>query len=237
MLSWIGLGVLILTALTLVLVDDPGGTIGIGNHDFARLMSGVALLIVIGGSMFAGQRGRAGDVFKQAITWLGIALVLVVVYSYRAEFANMGNRVIAELSPGTPRPFPQPGAESREEGVVAIRAGPYGHFEVEALVNGHHVRMLADTGASTVVLTNSDARRIGINPESLQFKTVMNTANGKAFTAHVTLDEVDVGGITVNNVTALVSRPGALGISLLGMSYLKRIKSFELSGPQLILRH
>ncbi len=236
MLSWIGLGILILTALVLVLMDDPGGAIGIGNDDFARLMSGVALLIVIGGSVFAGQRGRAGDVLKQAIVWLGIALVLVVVYSYRTEFTNMGNRVIAELSPGTPRPLQQSGSEAQEDGVVAIRAGPGGHFNVETLVNGRHVRMLADTGASTVVLRNSDAQRIGLDLQSLQFTIPVSTANGTTFTARVTLDEVDVGGITVNNVTALVSQPGVLGISLLGMSYLKRIRSFELSGPQLILR-
>lgn len=236
MLSWIGLGILVLAGLVLVLIDNPGEAIGVGNEDFARLASGVALLIVIGGSMFAGQRGRAGDVLKQAITWLGIALVLVVVYTYRHDFTVMANRVLGELAPGVARTVQESGTDGNGGRVVAITANQGGQFEIETLVNGSHVRMLADTGASTVVLTNSDARRAGIDPDSLSFSVQIATANGNTTAAHVRLTEVTVGGISLQNVDALVSQPGVLRISLLGMTYLQRIGSFEISGSQLILR-
>lgn len=236
MLSWIGLGILVLAGLVLVLMDNPGEAIGIGDHDLARLASGVAMLIVIGGAVFAGQRGRAGEALKEAITWLGIALVLVAVYTYRHEFTGMGNRILAELVPGVARTVQQPDVDGNGGRVVAITANQGGQFEVETLVNGNHVRMLADTGASAVVLSNSDARRVGIDPDSLNFSVEVSTANGRAFAAHVKLADVVVGGISLRNVDALVSQPGALRISLLGMTYLQRIGSFEISGTQLILR-
>lgn len=236
MLSWIGLGILVVAGLVLVLMDNPGEAIGIGNDDFARLASGIAMLIVIGGSTFASQQGRASDVLKQAITWLGIALVLVVFYTYRNDFFTMGSRVLAELAPGYARTVQQSGTDGNGGRVVAITANQGGQFEVETLVNGSSVRMLADTGASTIVLTDSDARRAGINPKSLNFTIEVSTANGTTFAAHVKLADVVVGGIALRNVDALVSQPDVLRISLLGMTYLKRIGSFEISGSQMILR-
>lgn len=235
MLSWIGIGILVLAGLFMVLVDNPGETIGVGDDDLARLVSGVALLIVIGGSMFMGGMGRASDVIKQAVTWLGIALILVVVYSYRAEFTQLGNRVLAELNLSAPQTVAETD-DNGEASVVAIRAGRGGSFFVATLVNGTHVEMVADTGASAVVLSNEDAQRIGIDLASLKFIAPISTANGQTYAAATTLDDISVGGITVSNVRALVSQPGVLSTSLLGMTFLRRIGSFELSGDQLILR-
>ena len=237
MLSWIGIGLLALAAIVLLLVDNPGEAIGIGNDDFARLMYGIALLIVIGGSMFLGQRGRAGDALKQAVVWLGIALVLVVVYSYRNEFLGLADRVMAELVPGSPRVVTQVsdgGGTARS--VVAITAGSNGHFKIATLVNGTHVDMLADTGASAVVLTYRDAQRVGIDVSGLKFTIQVSTANGTTFAAATVIDTISVGGIEVRDVRAMVSQPDILRDSLLGLTYLKRIGSFEMSGDQLILR-
>ena len=236
MLSWIGIGLLALAALVLVLVDNPGEAIGIGNDDFARLMYGIALLIVIGGSMFLGQRGRAGDVLKQAVVWLGIALVLVVVYTYRNEFLGLADRVMAELVPGSARVTQVSDGGGTARSVVAITAGSNGHFKIATLVNGTHVDMLADTGATAVVLTYRDAQRVGIDVSGLKFTIQVSTANGTTFAAATVIDSISVGGIEVRDVRALVSQPDILRDSLLGLTYLKRIGSFEMSGDRLILR-
>lgn len=235
MLSWIGIGLLIVVGLVLVLVDNPGEAVGLDDSDLARLVAGVALLIVIGGSMLVGNLGRASEMAKQAVTWLGILLLLVAGYSYRNEFMQLGNRMLGELSPGTPTVV-ESGGDDGSASVVAIQADVNGHFSVSTLVNGTHVEMIADTGASAVVLTSSDAQRAGIDLAALRFTVPVSTANGTTTAASTTLDEVSVGGIAVRNVRALVAQPDVLHRSLLGMTYLQRIGAFEMSGTQLVLR-
>lgn len=119
--------------------------------------------------------------------------------------------------------------------VIAISAGHQGQFMAATLVNGVHVEMMADTGATLVVLTAEDAERIGIDLEWLEFDTPVQTANGKAMTARTVLDHVNVGGIEVRDVSAIVSHPGQLSHSLLGMSYLGKLTRFEIKGDQLVL--
>jgi aspartyl protease family protein len=235
-LTWIGIGILVVAGLALALGLNPGDTVGIGNDDFGRLAYGVALLILVGGGMAFGRRGRAGEAIKQAVTWLGIALVLVVVYSYRNEFLGMANRVVAELVPGRARVVSEPTTDGSRAGVVAITADNTGHFNVAASVNGTHVEMVADTGATSVVLTYRDAERAGIPVKDLRFTIPVGTANGTTHAAATKIDSLSVGGIEVRDVRAMVSQPDILFRSLLGMTYLQRIRSFEMSGNQLILR-
>lgn len=119
--------------------------------------------------------------------------------------------------------------------VAAITAGYGGHFIASTLVNGIHVEMLMDTGASKVVLTSADAQRVGIDLDELVFDAPVMTANGRAYSARAILDEVNVGGIKIRNVSALVSKPEQLSHSLLGMSYLGKLRKFEIKGDQLVL--
>lgn len=119
--------------------------------------------------------------------------------------------------------------------IAAITADASGHFMVAALVNGVHVDMLADTGATAVVLTLEDAERIGMDQGWLDYDVRVQTANGIAEAAEVTLDYVTVGQVEVRDVRALVVRPGALARSLLGMSFIGALTRFELKGDQLVL--
>lgn len=119
--------------------------------------------------------------------------------------------------------------------VAAISADRDGHFRVAALINGTHVEMMADTGATMIALTESDARRLGLDPARLVYDVPVGTANGVVHVARVSLDSVIVGGIAVRDVAALVSPSGALAGSLLGMSYIGALSRFELRGDQLLL--
>ncbi|HZV22102.1 MAG TPA: TIGR02281 family clan AA aspartic protease, partial [Hyphomicrobiales bacterium] len=101
---------------------------------------------------------------------------------------------------------------------------------------GQSVRMIVDTGASTVVLRPEDARRAGIQLNKLDYVVPVDTANGRAFAARVKLDRVSLGGLTLEKVDALVTRQGALQQSLLGMSFLSRLRSYEFSKDQLVMR-
>ena len=119
---------------------------------------------------------------------------------------------------------------------VRIRQRKDGHFTARAKVNGAHLFMLVDTGASTVVLKPADAERAGIDTSTLSFTIPVRTANGTGFAAPVRLRSVSIGPIALDNVEALVAKPGALNESLLGMSFLRRLRSYEFSGEFLTLR-
>src|SRR5579875_602928 len=116
-----------------------------------------------------------------------------------------------------------------------VSKGRDGHFWAEAEVNGRWVRFLVDTGASAVALTRTDAERLGLDVEKLDYARPVVTAHGATQAAAVTLDRVSVAGARVDHVDALVVRDG-LSTSLLGMSYLGRLSRFEATRTALILR-
>jgi aspartyl protease family protein len=118
---------------------------------------------------------------------------------------------------------------------ASIAKGPDGHYWAEADVSGHRVRFLVDTGASAVALTADDARRLGVDLTSLNYSYAVQTANGEAHAARITLPSISVAGARVDNVDAFVIDRG-LETSLLGMTYLGRLSRFEATPTALILR-
>jgi aspartyl protease family protein len=109
---------------------------------------------------------------------------------------------------------------------LVYRTDARGHVALTAIVNGAPVRFLVDTGASRVTLTAEDARAAGIDPGGLVFNQRSQTANGLAREAPVKLREIRIDRLSVDNVPAAVNEN--LTVSLLGMSFLKRLKSFEM---------
>lgn len=118
---------------------------------------------------------------------------------------------------------------------ASIAKAKDGHYWAEADVNGSRVRFLVDTGASAVALTPADAQRLGFEPSRLNYAYKVMTASGEAKAAAVKLASVSVAGTQVANVDALVLDKG-LDTSLLGMTYLGRLSSFEATRSALILR-
>lgn len=236
MSTWIGIGLLIVAAAALILTDNPGQLVGLSNDDFGRLVGGVALITVIGSSVLFSYRGRASLAIKQALSWVAFGLFLVAVYSYRAEFMGLGSRMVGELVPGMAVGVTQTDRTDGGRKAVAVTANERGQFNVDALLNGTHVRLIADTGATLVVLTYEDAQRIGIDVKNLDYRIPVNTANGRTFNARIKIDTLTIGAVRADNVDALVSKSGRLHRSLLGMSFLQAISSFEISGNRLILR-
>lgn len=237
MLAWIGLIFLAVCGVALIAFGSPAEQFGVTDDALAHIIRGAALTLVIGGSLLFSYRGNAGLAFRQAAVWVAICLGLVSVYSYRADLLRFGQRIAGELMPGVPVSVEtETASDGTNRKVVAIRAADSGHFNVDTLINGTHVSMLADTGATMITLTNTDAHRIGIRVNALSYTVPMRTANGRTHAALIQLDEVAVGGILVRNVEALVSKPDILSDSLLGMSFFRQIGSFEMSGDQLVLR-
>ena len=106
---------------------------------------------------------------------------------------------------------------------VTLNADTRGHFVTMGSINGGAVRFLVDTGATFVVLPVAEAKRLGINYLQGE-RGRMQTANGVIAAYRVKLDTVKIGDVTVNNVDAAVSGNDAMGVSLLGMSFLNRMQ-------------
>jgi clan AA aspartic protease (TIGR02281 family) len=117
----------------------------------------------------------------------------------------------------------------------SIEAGPHGHFLVEAVVNGVPIDFLVDTGASHIVLSVQDARKLGFTANQLQFTQQFQSANGTVRGAPVELRELRIGQLRLFDLEASVNG-GPLPISLLGMSFLQRLSSYEVARGRLILR-
>lgn len=135
----------------------------------------------------------------------------------------------AEAPIAMPAPPPAPVAEA------AIAKAADGHFWAEGDVDGTTVRFLVDTGATAVALTPVDAARLGFRQSDLHYGYTVMTAGGATRAAMVKLASVSVAGARVQDVDALVIEKG-LDASLLGMTYLGRLSSFEASPQALVLR-
>jgi aspartyl protease family protein len=223
-LLWILLAVL---AGVLVLVARDGNILaGLSHVDLASLAVKIILVVVIGSFALTLFRERFATALQSALIWVVIALLLAIGYTYRFELQSVSDRVLAEFVPGH--------AATRGRTVEIVRSG--GSFSIGAQVNGARVPMALDTGASSVVLTQEAAKAAGLPLEMLAYSVNVDTANGRARAAPVTLDQLAVGGIVEHSVPALIAQPGQLHTSLLGMSFLNRLESWEVRGDQLLLR-
>jgi aspartyl protease family protein len=102
-------------------------------------------------------------------------------------------------------------------------------------VDGAPVRFVVDTGASDIVLSPQDAARAGLLPPSTKYSRPSETANGVGYGAPMDVRSLEVGPIRLANVRVFVNQ-APMSASLLGMTFLDRLDSFEVRGDQLFLR-
>lgn len=102
---------------------------------------------------------------------------------------------------------------------VVLKRGPDGHYRTEALINGQKVNVLVDTGATGVAISQKIADQLNLKSITA-IRT--NTANGDSIGYIVRLASVKIGGVSADNVSAMIA-PGLDGDVLLGMSFLGRM--------------
>ena len=121
-----------------------------------------------------------------------------------------------------------------ETQALLLRRDQSGQFHLDASVNGTAVNFLVDTGADLLALTEAEAASLNLNVSPGDFEPVMQTASGVGYGAAVTLDEVEVAGVTLHDVDAVVVQ--GLTVNLLGQSVLRKLGGVELKGDRMIIR-
>jgi aspartyl protease family protein len=209
-------------------ITGSSSVMGLDVDSTLPIFSAVLMGCLLAGGAISRTRGQMRETLTMVAGWVAIALVVIAGYAYRFELAAVGNRVAGAVVPGLM--LFGPGGEvtaSRDSG---------GHYSFAATANGRPIRLMFDTGASSVVLKAEDAAAIGIRESELSYSVNVRTANGMTQAAPITLRTLEIGGIREENVRAMVARPGQLFENLLGMSFLERLASYEVKGDQLILR-
>jgi aspartyl protease family protein len=227
-LLWVLLVGLALALVVMLASSDQDKLAGLAGRDFGSLAYHLALVVFVGGTVLVLFREKLSQAIEAILFWVLVGFVLVFAYTYRVELRAVSDRVMAELIPGR--------AAQRAARTVEIVRGRAGDFQVAAKINGSRVAMVLDTGASSVVLTQEAAKTAGLPLEVLNYTVTVETANGRARAAAVTLDRIAVGDIVERAVPALIAQPGQLKTSLLGMSFLNRLEGWEVRGDRLVMR-
>jgi aspartyl protease family protein len=169
-------------------------------------------------------------IFAGLMLGVGVVAARVADQAARAPAAPPASTTLASASPA-----PAPAQQNSYGSSVVIPRDARGHFVVDARVDGRRMEFMLDTGASYIALRARDAAGLGIHPAARDFTVEVRTANGSTRAAPVQLGMVEISGLNVRNVAALVSPDEALSENLLGLSFLSRLRRFEFSNGKMVL--
>jgi aspartyl protease family protein len=195
--------------------------------DTLWLVRGVGWFALLSSGLLFARQVNLKQTARTALAWLVIAGILVLGYAWRGSLMDAGLRLRGQLLPGYPVT-----TGPRE---MAISEDASGGYQVFGSVNGATVRFLIDTGASDIVLRAQDARAAGIDTNALDYSRAFATANGITHGAGAIVRELKIGDIVLHDVRVSVQREN-LSTSLLGMNFLRRLKSFGFSDRRMVLR-
>jgi aspartyl protease family protein len=172
------------------------------------------------------------------VFFVAVALLLGGVATQFAEkFDGTANAPAPKVAVAVSPPASEPRQAATGPRTVTVHKDRRGHFQVEASINGRRMDLMVDTGASVIALTRRDAQRIGVNPAPRDYTAEVRTANGTVRAAPARLDAVEISGIVVRDVTALVMPDEALSENLLGLSFLSRLRRYEYADGRLVLEN
>lgn len=226
--------------LTLVLTLLGGLALLQFNTDYATIVppelilsASAAVLVMCGYLVTAKSNARGESGLRKLLVTAGLSVAVVgalawgvynhvPIQTYLARTVNVTPESVAEAA-GGPK-------------AVRIRRDPNGQFVARGSINNTAAGFLVDTGAAVVLLRQTDAEKAGIDMSALTFSVPVETANGTTYAAPVRLRSLSIGPLQVDGLEALVAAPGSLNESLLGISFLRRLKSYELAGDFMTLR-
>lgn len=226
LLLWVGLLLILGIGIWLLSALFPG-QLSSDEDSYLEIVRLVAILAFVSSGLVFTRQIKFGEVARNIAVWTGLAAIILVGYTYRTELEDVFYRVGGELVPSH--------AIATEDNGLVITASADGHFYVDGRANGQRIRFMVDTGASNITLSPEDASRIGINLGELQFIQRYQTANGIGWGAPYRLNSISIGSIEFADTQVSINQTD-MGTSLLGMSFLERLGSFEFRDGKLYLR-
>lgn len=222
---WLWLGLL---AGTLGLIVLAAGRLPAQGRqmDWTEALRLLGILALVSSGLVSARRVDLGRTARMIAGWAAIFAVAICAYAFKDDLVRVGARLRSALLPAS---------ASVEAGAVVIGRSDDGGFYVDGEVNGAPVRFLIDTGATDTTLSPADAERAGLDPARLPYVRPAETANGVGYGAFATVSHMSVGPIGLSDVEVSINR-APMSSSLLGMSFLKRLDSFEVRGDRLFLR-
>ena len=165
----------------------------------------------------------------------GIMIFAAILIGLGTFMAQQADKITA-TTPAMAKSLAVP-AEPRDVGVrsLSIPRDPRGHFQTEGRIEGQRIGFMVDTGASVIALNEKSAARFGLRPSRADYNATVTTANGTIKAARTRLAMVDIGGIVVRDVDAMVLPDEALSENLLGLSFLGKLKRFEYANGKMVL--
>lgn len=193
------------------------------KEDSGRIVYGILMVLVISATL---ANGKIWPKIKYLAIWFVIFVFFMIGYSYRYELSRVTDKVMAEF-------IPAKGFQQKPD-AVSFPVSSDGHYYIRAEVNGVPILFLADTGASHIVLSPKDAVKLGLEPEQREFDRFYETANGVVRGSSIRISDFTVGSIHLTDISASINE-AAMRNSLLGMTFFKRLKGYEVRDGVLTL--
>jgi len=229
---------MVFAGLGLILRHDLLPIVGF-DLGMASVLTAIAGLLVFSGRPEAAESEGVENStsYRPPMIIATLAILIVAGYTFSGSIINLltgnNNRQID----GESRADTVAQNKKRPPGRAALRLRRQanGLFTARTRINGNTLKLTVDTGAATIVLSAEDARRAGIDIASLEYTVPVDTAHGTVYAAQTQLKRVFVGPLGAADVAALVASPGQLDFSILGMSFLVRLRSYVVEGNHLTL--
>lgn len=179
------------------------------------------IIVAVAGSL-VGMRQPIGKMLKMLLAWVAIFGVGFIIFSFRGDFSNLGQRLKSEAL----------GSSTADGHAVRIPIADDGHFWVDARINGHPLRFMVDSGASETTVSKSFAVAAGVPVDGR--RSVVETAGGPVSSIQSSADLLEVGFVERKDFPIDVNEHDDM--NLLGMNFLRSLSSWRVEGTYLVLQ-
>ena len=164
-----------------------------------------------------------------------LAAILIGLGTFMAQMADKLSPAPASATAAPRQPASAETVAQASGRSLSIPRDARGHFRTDGRIDGQRVDFMVDTGASMVALNEKSAARFGLRPARGDYNATVSTANGTIKAARTRIAMIDLGGIVVRDVDAMVLPDAALSENLLGLSFLSKLKRYEYANGKMML--